>query len=66
VLFIIKDDYQEWVAYGYVISLVTLTMLAAGSAALVLVKNQQLATLLMVVSFCVITSTMVAVFYKFR
>jgi uncharacterized membrane protein len=65
-LFAINDEYQEWVPYAYITGIVNLILQATGSAALVLVKNQQLATFLMVISFFCITSTRVMLFSKFR
>jgi hypothetical protein len=40
VMFVIKDEYTEWVTYAYITNVVFLIMLATGSTALVLVKNQ--------------------------
>jgi hypothetical protein len=65
-LFAIRDEYQEWVTYGYITGIVNLILQATGSAALVLVKNQQIATFLMIVTFLFITYTRVILFYKFR
>jgi hypothetical protein len=65
-IFTVKYEDRDWVIYGYITGIVYLVMLGTGSAALLLVKNQQVATFLMMVSFLVIISTTVIVFYKFR